>query len=343
LRKHYGLSSYTPQSNSFVLFEEYWNQHAHPTSRGVSRPGRPRASTDPPEAAATSHGARPKPQLDAAGTLARPRCGADVFGSSEGHETRLQSQRDLGPPVLSQSNLEHTCVETLGTQQAKPPLPTVLSSRSCAFAEARSTRHPEHDSLTALLQLQQSSLPPPQSPPPRELIALQPNYLSRQAVVPAQQHGPLSCQTTTQQPAAIPAPLPPQPQWCTHPPNLPPQRHWCTHAAATGPLLQGNPSGGPLSRAYQDKHGFAGRSVSRLRDQVAMAAVPQEAGVGSHLHPQYGLNTSVGGSLCADVGRIASVPLGTHAPNYGTGAGMPSCRQPALVPHQMVRLISRPY
>ena len=26
LRKHYGLANYTPQSNNFVVFQEYFNQ-----------------------------------------------------------------------------------------------------------------------------------------------------------------------------------------------------------------------------------------------------------------------------------------------------------------------------
>lgn len=337
LRKHYGLSSYTPQSNFFVLFDEYWNRHGHPGSavRGDSRAGRPRASADPPEAAATHHGARPRLQLSAAGTTSRPGRVAAGFLSWEGPEqpTGLPGQTNHRPPALSQSNLECAGGEMygLGVQQAEPMLPAEWSSRPCASAEAGSYMSPEHDSLTSLLQ--QSSHPPAQPPPPPEPVALRPDHLllSRQAVATAQRHGPLAWQTTLtpQGPAAVPPDLPSS------------QRHWCTNAAATGPHLQANPLGGPLSRAYQEKHGFVGRSVSRLRDQVAVATVPHLESVGAMLHPQNGLNTSMSGTLRADPGQVAAVPLGRHAQNYGTGAGIPSRRQ--AQPHQMVRLLTRPY
>jgi hypothetical protein len=259
----------------------------------------------------------------------------------------LRGQQDPGPPVLGQSTLEQPGAETVCVLQAEPPLSAEWPSRSCASAEAQSTRPTEHNSLTSLLQLQHSSHPPPPTPPPPEPVTLQPDRRPRQVVLTAQHHGPLSWQTsqTTHQPAAIPPRLSPHPHWSADQPHLPPQRHWSTHAAATGSASQNNPSGGPLSRAYQDKHGFAGRSVARLRDQVATAAVPHQASGGPHLHAQYGLSMSVGGSLRADAVQFNSVPLGRHAPNYGgTGAGMPSRRQPApVVPHQMVRLISRTY
>lgn len=265
LRKHYGLKSYTPQSNHFLLFDDYWSRSHDSDPHERSRQRQPNRENDPPLALPPP----PPAELPSAPPA------ASLLGGFRRPQPNWQA-----PPMAAVDLPVHAApIPGTAGQTATYPPPQAPSARSLP---------------------QPPVLPPP---PPSEPAHVQQPHLER----------PFASSQHLQPPARTP--------------SQSYSRSGAFPGAATMPSSR-SPSG-PLARAYHDTGDFVGRSVSRLRDQVAVAAVAHQENRG----PQH--QRSVPTACKRHTDRVPS----HAAPTYGLQCSF----NPMPMQHQMSRLLSRPY
>mmetsp|Transcript_25531 Transcript_25531/g.71828 ORF Transcript_25531/g.71828 Transcript_25531/m.71828 type:complete len:481 (+) Transcript_25531:175-1617(+) len=331
LRKHYGLSSYTPQANFFVVFDVFWERRRNQS--GSKREG----SGDKRGRHLDASGFVPRGVSHSRRSTVPPKI---VDGESNTARRNLAQQPQSNAENKTDAARTSPRHDTLVEMNAQPHVPDytigekVLASPETAIAEL-----PQHQSEIALSS----------SPNSLSLAASSAGIDNRASCA---HHRPLEAQ---QQPRAFEQNLQKLPnEWHSEyratfrkeplgasnglmpggtvfgrdPPRT-----------STNPQL-GGPGNGPLARAYHEKHGFASRSVARLREEVASANVQQRPGDGPHSIQPHIFNMSVGNGTTFVHSHSYRAPSFPQAVSFDPSAAN---RQAGQMSQQMARLLNRPY